>query len=108
MNDQRQIVALMSFAVLFSLIGHTIKVKNQPNTGAGADVKIILGGGLATVLLALLAEAGDPGDKLAKGLAVIALVSSILINGASVFGGVNKLTSKTTPVPTLTSTAKVG
>jgi hypothetical protein len=107
-GDQRQIVAFMTFAVLFGLVGHTIKVKNNQNTGAGADVKILLGGALGTVLLVLLSEAGSGGDQFAKGLAVITLVSSVLVNGTGVFGGISKLTAKTAPTPQLVTTPKAG
>ena len=105
-GDQKQIAALMTFAVLFGVIGHTIKVKNNQNTGAGADVKIILGGAIGTVLLVLLSEAGGGGEQLAKGLAVLTLISSLLINGTGVFSGVSKLTAKTAPTPTLITTPK--
>lgn len=108
-NDQRQIVAFMTFAVIFGLIGHTIKLKNQSSVIDGGDFKILLGGGLGTVLLVLLSEAGDPGETLAKGLAAITLIGSVLVNGTSVFTGVSKLSSKTTatnPAPHLVTTPK--
>lgn len=99
-NDQRQIIAFMAFAVAFALIGHTAKGHNV----AGGDAKIVLGGGIGTVLLVLLSEAGDPGEVLAKGLAAITMISSVLINGTPVFSAVSKLTSKSSPTPQLVTT----
>src|ERR1035437_3308618 len=106
-NDRRQIVAFMAFAVAFALIGHTVKA-GSGQAKSGTDVKILLGGGLGTVLLALLAEAGESGAQFAKGLAVLTLVSSVLINGTPVFGAITKLTSKSSPALSLKTSPKVG
>lgn len=106
-NDRRQIIGLMAFAVAFALIGHTTKA-GAGQAKAGADVKILLGGGLGAVLLLLLAEAGESGAQFAKGLAVLTLVSSVLINGTPVFNAVTKLTSKSSPALSLTTAPKVG
>ena len=99
MNDTRQIVAFMAFAVAFALVGHKVAPKTSV---AGTDSKIILGGAIGATLLSLLAESGETGAKFAKGLAGITLISSVMINGTNVFTGLNKLTSgvsKTVAVP---------
>ena len=108
MNQQRTIVAMMTFAVVFALIGHTAKLKGSSSPVDGGDVKILLGGAVGTVLLVLLGEAGESGATFAKGIAIITLVSSVLINGKPVFGGISHLTAKTTPAPKLITTPKVG
>jgi hypothetical protein len=112
MNQQRQIVAMMTFAVVFALIGHGSKIAKGTNSNSlpvnGGDVKILLGGAVGTVLLVLLGEAGDSGATFAKGIAVITLISSALINGQEVFGGISHLTAKKTPAPKLITTPKVG
>lgn len=96
-NDSRTILALMAFTGVFAVVGNLEKKDNT----AGSDVKIFLGVGLGAVLLTLLAEAGGGAATFAKGLAVVALLSSILVNGESVFNGVDKLTgAKTTPTTT--------
>jgi hypothetical protein len=66
----------------------------------------VVGGTLAAGLLALLAEAGEGGAKLAVGLSGITLIASILLNGAHVFSGVSKVTGTlktTTPVAATTA-----
>ncbi len=106
-DPNRQIVAFMAFAVAFGLVGHHSRYPGAFQSpagvgpGAGGDVKILLGGALGTVLLTLLAQAGDDAASFAKGLAALTLVSSILINGTVVFGAVNKVTgAKNLPSPT--------
>lgn len=89
-DPNRQIVAFMAFAMAFGLIGHHVKAPSYPAT-TGTDVKILVGGAIGTVLLVLLAQAGDGPAEFAKGLAIVTLVSSILINGTPVFGAVSKL-----------------
>ncbi len=97
-TPSRQIVAFMAFAVAFGVIGHQTThprgtTSSSPLTpGAGGDVKIILAGAIGTVLLVLLAQAGEGAAAFAKGLAGVTLVSSILINGTTVFGAVSHLT----------------
>lgn len=104
-NPSRQIVAFMAFAVAFGVIGHQTNhptgtsSKSPITAGAGGDVKIMLGGAIGTVLLVLLAQAGDGAASFAKGLAAVTLVSSILINGTTVFGAVSHLTGTTTATP---------
>lgn len=110
--DQRSIVGFMGAAVVFALVGDVIKKKNGQSVPAGSYVKIILGGTLGAGLLSLLAEAGGSGAEFAKGLAVITLLASILVNGADVFKGVDTLTgtvstpSNTIKVPTLSGVTK--
>jgi hypothetical protein len=113
-TDQRAIVGFMGAAVVFALIGDVIKQKTQ-SVPSGAYVKIILGGGIGTGLLVLVSDAGGPAAEFAKGLALITMVASILINGTDVFSGVSKVTGnlKTTapikdPVITGVPTAKAG
>lgn len=91
----RTIVPLMAFAVAISLIGHTLepsRSKAHPQVG---DAQILLGGTIATVILTLIAQGGDVGAKFGKGLAVVALISSIGIYGTSVVGGLNRVTGQT-------------
>jgi hypothetical protein len=117
-NPSRQIVGFMAFAMAFAIIGHTAKT-GTVTTGSGAstgsalaknitgqasDVKILVGGAIGTVLLVLLASAGDGAAKFAKGLAGVTLLSSVLINGTSVFGAVSHLTGTKTTAPTTTTT----
>jgi hypothetical protein len=84
-SDARLIATFMFFAVTFALIGHTISTTKE-KTG---DVKIILGGMIGTVLLALLAETGETEATFAKGLAVVTLLSSVLVNGTPVFKAID-------------------
>ena len=104
-TPSRQIVAFMAFAVAFGVIGHqtthptgTSSTSPLPAGGSG-DVRIFLGGAIGTVLLVLLAQAGDGAASFAKGLAAVTLVSSVLINGTTVFGAVSHLTGTTAATP---------
>lgn len=106
MDSTRKIVAYMAFAGGFAIVGHTVKASRGVAT-KGGDVKIFLGTAIGATLLALLAEGGEGGAKLATGLAAITLISSILINGVTVFTGVNNLTTKATgPTPRLPTLTK--
>ncbi len=102
-DSSRKIVTFMLFSAVFALIGHTA---SQKKSSVG-DVTIIIGATIGAALLTLLAQGGPQAEKYAEGLAGITLVSSVLINGVSVFGVVNKLTTGSTkyvaPAP-----AKVG
>lgn len=110
-TPQKQVVGFMAFAVVFGLIGETIKLSPTTTSGppvGGGDVKIIIGGAIGTVLLVLLSEAGSGGETLAKGLAALTMVASILINGGPVFQKISTMTAKGTPAPHLVTTPKVG
>ena len=93
--NSRIIFALMSFAVLFSLVGNEIKAVNNPQTGSTGVVtvagRIILGGFFATSLLVLVSHAGEPGRKIGVGLATVATLSSVLVYGKPVWDSANTL-----------------
>lgn len=93
-QDQRAIVGFMGAAVLFALIGDVVKQKTK-SVPAGSYVRIILGGGIATGLLVLVSDTGGPPADFAKGLALLAMVASVLVNGTDVFTGLDKLTTPT-------------
>lgn len=99
-NDQRQIAVMMTFAVVFAIVGKATKGATDQ---VGGDAKIILGGTLGIVLLELMAETVPALSSFAKGLAAITLLSSVLINGEPVFNAVNKTTKITTPATATTS-----
>jgi len=90
-SDSRAIVGYMGAAVIFAIVGDIIKSKKQ-NVAAGAYVKIIVGGTIGAGLLALMADTGATAGEYAKGLALITMVASILINGTDVFTGVSHVT----------------
>jgi hypothetical protein len=107
----RTIVPLMVFAVGITLVGHTLaptkSTKLSPQVG---DAQILLGGTIATVILTLLASSGDVGSRFGKGVALVALVSSVAAYGKDVVGGIDKATGQTTPTtptkPTVKGAAK--
>jgi hypothetical protein len=93
----RTIVPLMVFATGIALVGHTLepsKSKASPQVG---DAQILLGGTIATVILTLLAQGGDVGQKFGKGLALVALLSSVGLYGGSLATGIDKVTGQVTP-----------
>lgn len=98
----RRIAAFMFFAVVFALIGHQVRAKTVANPVG--DVRIILGGTIGTVLLALLSELGDQASAFAVGLSEVTLLSSVLINGAEVFPAISKATTVATVAPTTVKT----
>ena len=71
---------------------------------AGSYVKILLGGGLGTGLLVLVSDVGGAPADFAKGLALITMVASILLNGTVVFTGIDKLTGSVNSIGTTKST----
>jgi hypothetical protein len=83
-SPSRKIITFMAFTVVFSLVGHTVKVK-KGTAKSGSDVTILLGGVFAATLLTLLADLGSEGAAWAVGLSEVSLLSSVLINGAPVF-----------------------
>lgn len=102
-QDQRAIVGFLGAAVVFALIGDVVKSKTT-SVPSGSYVKIILGGTLGTGLLVLVSESGAGAAEFAKGLAMLTLVASVVLNGLPVFTGINKLTSTVKTTPTATTT----
>lgn len=112
-NTTRRIVGLMAFAVVFSVIGAEIKKTAAPAPTGPAPLisgpaKIILGGTVAAALLSLLAESTEAAQDWAVGLAGVATVTAVLINGAPVWSALNRIfgsaasgsTGPTGPTPT--------
>ena len=104
-TDTRTIVTLMVFATGVTLVGHTLEpaksTKLNPHVG---DAQILLGGTIATVILTLFAMGGDVGSKFGKGIALIALLSSVGYYGGPVLTGINKVTGQTTAAKPTTPT----
>jgi hypothetical protein len=116
----RLILGLMTFTIVFSLVGDEI------STGQGNKPKvnpfiIIFGGTIATSLLTLISHAGDAGEEFATGLALIAFLTSSLTFGKPVWDKLNDAfgssptvaisgttpTTPTTGVATATSLAQL-
>lgn len=109
----RMILGLMVFTMVIALVGGELE-KNQGSKKTIAPFDIIFGGTVATSLLTLLAHAGEPGEKLAVGLAAVAFTGSALVYGKPVWDRLNQQfgTSPTPPIggtsptaPTTTPTA---
>lgn len=93
-SDVRQIGGIMIAAVVFSTIGAEFASKQkQKQSKVIAPVTIVLGGSIAAVLLIALADFAPASASFAKGLALTALLTSIVINGAPVFSGINQVVS---------------
>jgi hypothetical protein len=67
-------------------------------------ITIMIGGGVATIILLVISHAGEPGAELATGLAVVTMVSSVLVFGKPVWDLIGSLTSGGT-TPTASTTA---
>jgi hypothetical protein len=87
----------MAFAVAFTLIGKVASASTATKDPVAkvTDVQIVLGGGIGTVLLVLLSEMGETAATLARGLAGITLLGSVLVNGKPVFALVSTMTTAT-------------
>lgn len=91
-QPQRVIVGTMAFAVVFTLLGLELKAaKGGAAKGKVTPVTVIIGGGVATIVLLVVSHAGDPGAELAEGLAVVTVVASVLGSGGPVWEWVSKL-----------------
>jgi len=112
--DSRLILAFMFFSGLEAIIALEKKSLAKGQIATTGAARIILGGTIATVMLQLLAHAGEGGKKFAIGLAGVTFASSTLINGPAVFGSVNTLLgykpSKASPpsTPSTPSTPTTG
>ncbi len=95
----RLVFGLMTFTVVFSLIGGEIEGSNGGKQTV-SPFMIIFGGTVATSLLTLLTHAGEAGENFAVGLALIAFTSSTLVYGKPVWDAANKAfgSKPTTPV----------
>ena len=100
-TDQRAIVGFLGAAVVFALIGDVVKSKKS-SVPSGAYVRILLGGGIGAGLLVLVSETGAGAASFARGLALITMVASVLVNGEVVFAGVDKLTGAVSTIGTTT------
>jgi hypothetical protein len=100
----------MSFAVVFSLIGNELRIAGHAKPGQPGLVtegaRIVIGGTIATALLALLTEAGDAGAKLGVGLALVTFTTATLVYGGPVWNALGKIVGSTTAgnVPTTPTT----
>jgi hypothetical protein len=92
-GNARTVVGLMGMAVVFSVIGAEINAANGTKSAAGAAFSepfIIIGGGtIAAVLLTLLSDAGESAQQFAVGLAGLACITALLVNGAPVWRAID-------------------
>jgi hypothetical protein len=101
----------MTATMVFAVVGNEITVAqgvpNKPgqigygaaivpvNQGTGvagtvSPFRIIFGGTIATSLLILVSHAGEAGETLGTGLAVVAFTTAALVYGGPVWNAVNK------------------
>jgi hypothetical protein len=89
-GDTRTIAALVTFASAFALVG--VEVKASKGVHHANPATVIIGGGVAAVILTLISHAGDAGRSMAMGLAIVTFASSLVINGGPVASAVTNLT----------------
>lgn len=99
----RIIFGLMTFTVVFSLVGEEIST-GQGNKPTVNPFLIIFGGTVATSLLTLISHAGEGGEDFATGLALIAFLSSSLVYGKPVWDALNKSFGSTPTKPIASTT----
>jgi hypothetical protein len=89
-GDTRTIAALVTFASAFALVG--VEVKSSKGVHHANPATVIIGGGVAAVILTLISHAGETGKSMAMGLAIVTFASSFLINGGPVTSAITNLT----------------
>lgn len=105
-GNARTVAGLMGMAMIFSVIGAEIRAAN-PTTGgvqvgkAFSEPFVIIGGGtIATVMLTLISDAGETGRKFAVGLAGLAAITALLVNGGPVWKAIDSFVGGKATVPT--------
>lgn len=99
-NGDKQILGLMGFGMIFSLVGAEISKAKAPSGSTASKgalsepVVIILGGTIATALLMFIADLGPNGALIGKGLAGVSCATGVLVNGKPVWDGINNLLGK--------------
>jgi hypothetical protein len=106
-ESQRIIVGTMAFGVVFALVSSELGRARAGKTGPAptgkqpaTPVTILVGGGVATILLLVISHAGDPGSELAEGLALVTALTIVLVNGKPVWDFANNLFGSTPTTPT--------
>ena len=108
-GNARTVAGFMAIAIVFTVIGIEIKGEAKTSNPTFSQPFVVIAGGtFATGILALIAEAGDTGRQFAIGLAGLALVTAVLVNGGPVWKAAEKLvggtnTGTTTPIATPTT-----
>jgi hypothetical protein len=106
-EDTRTVTALMIFTVVFALIGNEIKSNSSTDKAAAdgitASGRIIVGGAVATTLLALISHAGQPGRQIALSLSTVTCVTAMLVYGAPVWDALSRAVGGNAPATTPTA-----
>ncbi len=85
----QSVVTFMGMTVIVSIIGAEVGVARGTLAGGNfisKPVEIIIGGTVATIVLSLIAKAGEPGQQFAVGLALVTFISALLVYGPSLAG----------------------
>lgn len=105
-SPARTVVGTMAFAVLFALLSTEIErlTGTAPVTAKANPepaIRVMIGGGVATIILVMVSTAGDAGAELAEGLALITLVTVVLVKGAPLWTALANLTGGKSSIPTV-------
>ena len=122
-SDQQKILAAMAVVAIFATVGEYARTPDLtrsqapgvagplPATAAAKPdaFKVLLGAGLAAVVLIGVAELGPAAASFAMGLAVIAALTATLVNGKPVWDLISRLVgspagSSRTTAPTAATT----
>ena len=106
-QSARTIVGLMAFTTVFALVATEIDALTGQKPATNG-VRIIIGGGVATIILLMLGEAGDAGAQLAEGLALVTTVAAVLVKGKPVWDFSSKLFGTQPTQPTGSSGTGTG
>lgn len=101
------VVLLMGTTVILAIVGEASTPKTSKITQALDPARIIIGGGVATVILSMLAKTGDAGRSFAMGLALLSLVTVGMTYGiplSHTLSGVLTPPGAQPSVPTTTTT----
>jgi hypothetical protein len=103
-GNSRTVAGLMGMAIIFSVIGAEINPKAADAGKAFSEPFVIIGGGtIAAVILSLLADTGNTGRQFAVGLAGLACVTAVLVNGGPVWKAIDSFLGAKAPGSTSTT-----
>jgi hypothetical protein len=104
-GNARTIVGLLAVAMVFSIISAEIGADNSTSKSKAQSAfsepfLIIAGGTIAAAILSLIADTGETGRQFGIGLAGLATVTAVLVNGGPVWTALQKLLGSTATTPT--------
>lgn len=95
-GNARTVVGFMAVAMIFSIVSAEIGAdssnnKSKAESALSEPFLIIAGGTTAAAILSLIADTGNIGRQFGIGLAALAMVTAVLVNGKPVWKAIENL-----------------